>query len=299
MSGNEKIVKYPNSQWVKRMCNFNDYYNPTNLEVRKLRIFLSMLPRWVESAGLPDTIIAKSNLAIEPSIITPNINIDWLVCSLIETRPLPFLGELIQSFLNAKLPLAIYCSDLNFDLVTQFASSPYLYSIRKVTFSQFTRQTYNALLMSQVFWETIPRVEKLLTLQSDTILSKESCITTLEEFRNYDFIGSYWEPTRPIMLEVNGGNGGISLRNVINSKKIIDTYTNVDWPGGEDSFFSFFTEFLGGNVPLTRREYEQFSVHIRPLQNQVVPFAMHKPPRDYHLRKLYYDKHFPLIKTVF
>ena len=70
---------------------------------------------------------------------------------------------------------------------------------------------YNALLLSKVFWNAVIGRQKILVFQTDSILCPNS-EHALDDFLEFDYIGSSWPRKRPISMVIDGGNGGLSLR---------------------------------------------------------------------------------------
>ena len=74
------------------------------------------------------------------------------------------------------------------------------------------------------------------------------CVNSrINDYLKYDYIGSPWRANRNIGLWINGGNGGFSLRS-LKYCRAVSRFYDVSWPGGEDGYYAFFIEFLGGLV---------------------------------------------------
>ncbi len=184
-----------------------------------------------------------------------------------------------------------------------------------VHFRQFKRKyfksnkTYSRLLLSEEFYRQFLDYEYVLIAQTDTyILNTER---TLEDFINisrekkYDYWGALW-PEGPFKKpytfkdrfklkvvkepeKVHVGNGGFSLRHVVNTimlirrrKNLIDLY----WRFNEDLFFSWFayvpedeyraaTEEEAGDFALESNMKEE-------IEKGHIPYAVHA-----------WEKHFP------
>ncbi len=141
--------------------------------------------------------------------------------------------------------------------------------VNNIHFKQFKRKyfksnkSYSRLLLSEEFYRSFLDYEYMLIAQTDTyIVNTEH---TLEEFigiskqKKYDYWGAVW-PKGPFCKpytvkdrfklvivkypeEITVGNGGFSLRHIMNSynliirkKNLIDFY----WRFNEDMFFSWF-----------------------------------------------------------
>jgi hypothetical protein len=90
-----------------------------------------------------------------------------------------------------------------------------------------TIEDYNKLLTSVKFWESMP-FDKVLIFQHDSKLLRSG----VDEFLEWDYVGAPWK------FQMNGGNGGLSLRS---KQAMIDTLKLHTWDnskGNEDIFFS-------------------------------------------------------------
>jgi hypothetical protein len=106
---------------------------------------------------------------------------------------------------------------------------------------------YNALFLSEDFWNALLGRKKILVFQTDAILCSKSDYQ-LADFLDYDYIGSKWPRKRPVGMLMDGGNGGLSLRDWRRSVACLDRFSPDLWPGGEDGYFSFHIDVLGGRV---------------------------------------------------
>ena len=78
----------------------------------------------------------------------------------------------------------------------------------------------------------------------------------------FDYIGATWNPRRPVGLVVHGGNGGLSLRDWHASMECLRRFPPGLWPGGEDGYFAFHAEVIGGKVGRPH-DCERFATHTR------------------------------------
>ena len=104
--------------------------------------------------------------------------------------------------------------------------------------------SYNSLLTSTSFWTDIHKhnlVSHALIIQTDTVICKLNCNTSIDEFFKYDYIGAPWAITENWLeryqLESNVGNGGFSLRNISTIRRILNVHT-WDRRTPEDVWFS-------------------------------------------------------------
>ena len=94
---------------------------------------------------------------------------------------------------------------------------------------------YNQLLYSTWFYEKIP-TETFLLFQTDSILCS-SGRHLLQDFMDYDYVGSPWRDHYISGQENQVGNGGLSLRK---KSKMLDILSQNPNPSGpEDVFFSY------------------------------------------------------------
>ena len=121
----------------------------------------------------------------------------------------------------------------------------------------YTAKDYNDFVKSSNFWKYIT-TEKLLIFQTDSMLCSNSDYK-LEDFEKYDFIGS----RTPWDFKLPGGNGGLSVRDVIKSKKCISEYENGKLDHlkkyGEDGFFARCFDASADHVLPTDDEKDMFS----------------------------------------
>lgn len=107
--------------------------------------------------------------------------------------------------------------------------------------------SYNYFMMSPGFWGILSRFEKVMVFQHDVKLLKDWSDFDLGWW-DYDYIGAEWEVNRPNGLQIPGGCGGFSIRNPRLHAKICARYNASLWLGGEDGFFAYHTQELGGRV---------------------------------------------------
>ncbi|MCB4376686.1 DUF5672 family protein [Synechococcus sp. MU1648] len=130
---------------------------------------------------------------------------------------------------------------------------------------------YNELLMSIDFWNNIYRTEKVIVFQADSAVCEKSDFI-INDFQNFDYIGGQWKICRPCGLDIYGGSGGFSLRDRKFSMQALQLFGDVPWQFGEDGFYGFFIDVLGGNVA---RE-EEINQFCSEKQWKEGCFAVHK-----------------------
>ena len=106
---------------------------------------------------------------------------------------------------------------------------------------------YNALLLSVDFWSHMKGASKVLVFQTDSILCPNSDYT-IEDFLDFDYIGSEDTRIRNIGIRVDGGSGGLSLRDMRSTMECLERFDPSGWPGGEDSYFAFHFDLMGKRV---------------------------------------------------
>ena len=106
---------------------------------------------------------------------------------------------------------------------------------------------YNSLLLSKFFWNAVIGRQKILVFQTDSILCPKSEYA-LDDFLKFDYIGSSWRRERPITMIIDGGNGGLSLRDWGKSMKCLNRFPASQWPGGEDGYFAFHIDLITDRV---------------------------------------------------
>lgn len=191
-----------------------------------------------------------------------------------------------------------------------------------IHFRQFKRKyfksnkTYSRLLLSEDFYRQFLDYEYMLIAQTDTyILNTDH---TLEEFikisrdNKYDYWGAIWPEGpfgRPYTLKdrfklmvvkepekLRVGNGGFSLRNVVNTINLIRRHKNlIDyyWRFNEDMFFSWFAYTADDKFrAATAEEAADFALESS-MKEEIgkghVPYAVHaweKYYPDYHIFKV-------------
>ncbi|WP_419663760.1 DUF5672 family protein [Desulfosarcina variabilis] len=190
--------------------------------------------------------LIKSSRRLDKDISSPI----WGV--IVETRCHPDLEYVIIDFHTKNdIPIQLFHGKSNVDFIMSTAVGD-LVRRGNVVLTQLetdilTGDMYNALFLSKMFWNNIVGREKILIFQPDTICCSQSEYT-IKDFINYDYIGSKWSRNRPVGMIIDGGNGGLSLRDWRLSYECLSRFSPRYWPGGEDGYFAFHIELIGGNV---------------------------------------------------
>ena len=119
--------------------------------------------------------------------------------------------------------------------------------LTSLRFETLSPVQYNALLLSKVFWNAVIGRQKILVFQTDSILCPKSEYA-LDDFLEFDYIGSKWPRERPISMVIDGGNGGLSLRDWGKSMECLNRFPAKLWPGGEDGYFAFHIDLIADRV---------------------------------------------------
>lgn len=130
---------------------------------------------------------------------------------IVETRAFANLDKLIIDHHLKYIPkdwgLTIYCSHQNHHLIKDVDFERETEII--VMQLPFGVAEYNLLFKTVRFWESLP-YEKVLIFQTDSRLLREG----IEDFLEWDYVGAKW------LFQEQGGNGGLSIRNVNIMRKI-------------------------------------------------------------------------------
>lgn len=196
---------------------------------------------------------------------------------IVETRSSPVLAKVVaQVCKRLDIPVQVYHGTDN----AQIANDPQLAPYKRrgqLTFSalncqSMTHTIYNALLTSPDYWESTIARGKVLVFQTDAYLCEGSDFD-LQDFLDFDYIGSLWGRKRPEGLVVDGGNGGFSLRDWGKTMDCVTRFPSASWRGGEDTYFCFHIDVIGGRVGLPD-DCAKFGTQFQFRQKS---FGTHKP----------------------
>lgn len=201
-------------------------------------------------AGAPDFSSTQEMLSnCKPHVFEPNPTVLGVI---IETRRHPKLEPLVSSFSRSlNIPIQLFHGRENLDYIMSGSIAELVRDGRATLVQLETRSlnasTYNALLLTPAFWDLIGTRNKVLLFQTDTVLCSASEYT-LSDFLSFDYIGSKWARERPIGILADGGNGGLSLRDWAKSYESLKRFSPQKWTGGEDSYFAFHIDLIGGKI---------------------------------------------------
>lgn len=203
-----------------------------------------------DTAGAPDFSSVKGLL---PRHSPAGVAFDGSVLGVIvETRRHPALEHVVLNFSRTlRIPIQLFHGTENRDFIMSSAVSA-LVTEGKVRLFQLEADDldaskYNALFMTRDFWTLIESRDKVLVFQTDAIACERSDYT-LSDFLSFDYIGSKWLRERPVGLVIDGGNGGLSLRDWKKSYECLIRFPPECWKGGEDGYFAFHIDLIGGKV---------------------------------------------------
>ena len=175
-----------------------------------------------------------------------------LVGVIVETRPIPELEKVIYNFYQTiKRPVQLFHGTKNLDYIMSSNIKDLIRDkivyLTELNTDKLSHNAYNALLLSIKFWNSLIGRNKVVVFQTDSCFCARSKYR-IEDFSSFDYIGSKWSRRRPIGIIIDGGNGGFSLRSWNKSVEVLRRFPSNIWPGGEDGYFAFHIELIGGKV---------------------------------------------------
>jgi hypothetical protein len=182
----------------------------------------------------------------------PRIRNAPFVAVIVDTRKHRALERVVMGLQNTlKIPVQLFHGQSNrqYILNTSIANAV---ERGEVVLTQLNTEElkiyeYNQLLLTNEFWNSLIGNQKVLVFQADSFACPSSRYT-LKDFAHFDYIGSCWRANRPSGLNIEGGNGGFSLRDWRMTLKAIEQFPPELWPAGEDGYFAFHMELMGGRV---------------------------------------------------
>jgi hypothetical protein len=198
----------------------------------------------------PDFVSIRESL---PSREPTRIDSDSPVLGVIvETRRHPALEFVVSNFSRTlKIPIQLFHGTGNLEFIMSGAISVLVREgkvhLVELRIQDLGARSYNALLMTKGFWTLMGSRNKVLVFQTDAIACEQSEYR-LSDFLSFDYIGSKWPRQRPVGLLIDGGNGGLSLRDWKKSYECLLRFPPENWTGGEDGYFAFHIDLMGGEV---------------------------------------------------
>jgi hypothetical protein len=171
---------------------------------------------------------------------------------IVETRDIPELQFVIENIaIQTQLPIQIIHGQKNRAILDTEIVKTLLLDARclpiELPTDALQASVYNALFLDSRFYRSLGGRGKFLVFQTDSV-----CCTcsefALENFLNFDYIGAAWPRHRPVGLHIDGGCGGFSIRDWTASFAAVERFSTELWPGGEDGFFAFHLDLMGGKV---------------------------------------------------
>lgn len=201
---------------------------------------------------IPDRMGAVQSNLVTPILppAGPDSQVDVPVGLIVETRAHPNLGPIVRQVCDLGLSVHVFHGTGNRAFVQdEFAD---LVAAGRVWLTELAtdrmdRQSYNALLLDTRFWDLSVGRGKLLMVQTDAVLCPNAAFG-LTDFLDLDYVGSDWGRARPEGVVVNGGNGGLSLRDWGRMQECLRRFPPANWRGGEDTYFAFHIPLTGGVV---------------------------------------------------
>lgn len=192
-----------------------------------------------------------SDLNIDLTNSIGQLDNSYLGGLIIEPRECDELNFVVSNYCEEICrPLVVITSKFNNgfleNIYTQKMIKKNLLKIIFIENQSISASDYNKLLLSQSLWKILP-FKKVLIFQTDSLICKHSDYK-IDNFITFDYIGSAWNRERPIGLTIDGGSGGFSLRNIELSLLAINKFDTNSWPGGEDGYYAFYLELMGGKV---------------------------------------------------
>ncbi len=173
----------------------------------------------------------------------------WAV--IVETRPTEDLAFTVRTVhRELGLPIQIYHGRDNGAHVRHVLADLIdagFVRLVELPISGLTKAAYNALLLSSAFWRSIPARNRVLIFQTDAIVCAGRDYE-LTDFADYDLVSAYWPARRPMGFVIHGGCGGFSLRNKELVLECLDRFPPTCWRAGEDDYFGFHIDLIGGRV---------------------------------------------------
>lgn len=230
-------------------------------------------PAHQSDSGLPMSAVEAWHRTLQP---TPNRPVFDRISSILPERPSPqegapqgeIVGVIVETRRNQPLSKVVKQAITRGGLdVIAFHGSANRQFLQDPAIERFCRDRrviphelatkslslaeYNALLLSAGFWAFLAGYKKVVIFQTDAFFCP-GAKWRLRAFRHFDYVGTPWDIDRPIGIQVTGGCGGFSFRDVALSQLAIKQMSPTTWPGGEDSFFATAIAMLGGKVGSAR-----------------------------------------------
>lgn len=217
---------------------------------------------------------------------------------IVETRVHPNLVPVTRQVLALGIAVQIFHGTQNADFVAEAFREDIAEGrvhLIAMDYAKLGRDEYNGLLLCRPFWESLKSRGKILIFQTDAVLCPASPFN-LNDFLDFDYIGSAWGRERKRGIVVDGGNGGLSLRDWAASVECLERFPpEIWWARGEDSYFGFHIELIGGRVAQPD-EAARFGTQFWFLEDS---FGAHKPEQMDFLGRTLFLAWCPEAKILF
>lgn len=240
-----------------------------------------LLPLYTKLRSIPQ-VVGESCLE-PPPLETTGVQSSEPVCAVIvETRKHPALEFVVNTFSDQlQVPIQLFHGTENEVFIRNSTISALVeqgrVQLQRMRIAALPENRYNALFLNREFWNCMVGRNKILVFQTDTLLCSTSPYS-LTDFCSFDYIGSTWSIRRPIGLRMNGGCGGLSLRDWKCCTRSLEIFSPEAWPGGEDGYFAFHLDLMGSRVGKADDcarfasqgsfKYKSFGVHKPRLMNK-------------------------------
>ena len=271
-------------------------FDPEHIAVEQPLSTAAQLRQDLSQRGIPAASISKEHLSdiyagLNDTRFRPDFSLSTTLCGaltrpvpqsdviviIVETRPHPFLERLIvQTSRQIDAPIFLLHSAAN----RSIPGEPMLRTLQaserlktlELPVSELTGAAYSGLFLQHAFWRWLSPARHVLTLQTDGALCERSEFNILD-FGEFDYVGARWNRQRPVGILADGGYGGVSLRRTSAHREALERFPPEDWTGGEDGYFSFHLDLMGGRIS-RGGECDRFCA-----QDSFAPgcFAVHKP----------------------
>ena len=220
---------------------------PDRTEASHLRDFYTTLKRVYRPADIArvDSLLE----AIDP-VVDPDDSLFSAV--IVETRRHRALEQVVlRTLLTLGIPVQLFHGRNNLNFIRKSAIAGFVergdVTLTQLETGALAVREYNQLLLTLRFWERMRGRNKILVFQTDSTVCPGSPYT-LKDFNEFDYIGSCWRPNRPSGLNIEGGSGGFSLRDWQRTVQVLQDFPPEAWTAGEDGYFAFHFELVGGRV---------------------------------------------------
>ncbi len=176
---------------------------------------------------------------------------DEVVAIIVETRSHRNLPYVVGQAMTKGLRVQIYHGQQNETFLRSSSILPEIDAGRvymtPLDTNKLSATLYNGLFLSQEFWRSMKGRQKIFVMQCDSCFCHASPYK-LPQFLDYDYIGPAWRRRHSGGLISFGGIGGFTLRSWRKSVAALEQFDPKFWPAGEDRYFAFHIELLGGRV---------------------------------------------------